>query len=273
VIPPAFAAFFDRMTAQAGGGPYDVVLVAVRSCIPFQPRDGSPSLATETYYGQAFFRSGLVEKLQVNFHDIPLFPLGANGNWLGVEMETRRATRVTLGPEGQKGVVPFWEVSGDELTPKFISGRREAFDTYPRKFRLEIDELPVRLLDDPRLGVFEYQLRQNVVLRAPRGEDVPPGDLPAAVPTHGTFLIGTPTLRWGWLTVPATADGDAFTATVPSGNTVFGGVRPAVQPEEYVVFRSFSYQPRLVEHHLPNRSKQLWLFVTVDEVAVPVRLR
>lgn len=270
VAPAAFRTDFADLEAQAGGGPYDVILVAVRSRLPFAFKDGGPPAQREVHYAEALCRRNGDPNLKLLFQGVPLRVENdgqyAPNQYLRTQTTGWADAAPTDGPDGA-----LWEAFG---TPTSAVAKYRTTNAgspvypYPHAYQFEAPTVEQALYQQQEPApVYEYKLKYEVPmlakLRAPGAGFVRTTD-----PRVGEFRLLAPKAKQ-ILVFPdkATRADGTFRQTAPPGAVIYAGTGAPTPDEVFGVFRAYAWQSAMVRHHVPGKPAQRWLFVTVDETA------
>ncbi|KUG09684.1 hypothetical protein [Solirubrum puertoriconensis] len=265
VVPSAFPLEFDKVITQAGGS-YDVVLLAVRSRMPFSTKDGGPPAQREVYYAEAVCRNNSTANLKILFHGVPLrtepHPRYGAGQYWRTQTTAWAQAAATSSPDG-----PLWSTEGNNAVAKYQTEPLRTVYPYPHPYEFQAPEVDQSLYNDERQQVYQYSLKQDVPMLA-RPKPLATGLLRTATPNEGVFFLVAPKAKQT-LTLPAqiARTDDSFRQTAPAGAVIYAGSGSPVAREVFGVFRAYSWRSEQVRHHLPGKPPQRWLFITADEVA------
>ncbi|GAA4373976.1 hypothetical protein GCM10023186_05070 [Hymenobacter koreensis] len=271
VVPaPSFPTDFTKLAALAGGGPYDLVLVAVRSRLPFEPKDGSAAVVREVYYAEALCRANADPGLKLLFYGQPLRVENGYGQPNNTHLRTyTQAFAPAARPDQPDG--PLWETFGTPGAPlaKYRSDAPgAALYPYPHRYNLQAPTVDQLVYNDERQQVYEFKISHDLPLQA-KPRPLPVGFVRTAAPQDAYYFLSVPKAKQTLVfpQQPPTADNGIFRYTVPGKTVVYGGAGVPQRQEIYAVCRTYAWQSATVRHHVPGKQAQRWLFVTADEVA------
>jgi hypothetical protein len=253
-------------SALAGEGPYDVILLAVRSRLPFVPKDGGIPIAREVYYAEALCRSNADAGLKLLFNGVPLL-VNPNPAYPGNGFLRTATNQIGDAGPPERGVGPQWFSFGTGAVAKYNTAQRTVYP-YPHPYVFDPPTMTLSLYHEPERSLYEYKLKYdlNMLAKPPAGRPV--GFLSTTDPTGGIFMLGVPKMKqYAAHPAHATRDNEQFTQTMPAGTVLYAGTGAPVPAEVFGIFRAYTLRSETVPHHLPGKRPQKWLFVTVDETA------